>query len=157
MEKKFSGSENFASGRTCARCNARFPFHSTHPLSVLIVTPTFCFIYCCRYISADFVNHPTSDLALSLLKKHNIEHFEVYIFATTPDDGSPYRKQIQEKAHCFVDLPRDWSDSRCADAVAKCRLDVLIDFNGHTCGERLAIQALRPAPVQVRLLPALFS
>ena len=30
-----------------------------------------------RYISADFVNHPTSDLALSLLKKHNVELFEV--------------------------------------------------------------------------------
>jgi predicted O-linked N-acetylglucosamine transferase (SPINDLY family) len=77
---------------------------------------------------------------------------QVYIFATTPDDGSAYRKQIQEKAHMFVDLPRDWSDSRCADAVAKCKLDVLIDFNGHTCGERLAIQALRPAPVQVAYL-----
>ena len=101
--------------------------------------------YCGCVISVDEHVYDFSYLSINAV-------VQVYIFATTPDDGSFYRKQIEEKAHAFIDLPRDWSDSRCADAIAKCKLDVLIDFNGHTCGERLAIQALRPAPVQVAYL-----
>jgi hypothetical protein len=58
--KKASESENYASGNEQP--------HTYHEFTI---------IFSFRYISADFVNHPTSDLALSLLKKHNVELFEV--------------------------------------------------------------------------------
>ena len=57
------------------------------------VTDCFmCLLVClsvCSYVSSDYGNHPLSDLMLSVFGMHNRQHFEVFCYALTPDDGHP--------------------------------------------------------------------
>eukprot|EP00961_Rhodomonas_salina_P157837 2124735-Rhodomonas_salina.1 len=48
------------------------------------------------YISADFVDHPTADLAIATIL-HQSRRYRVYCYALTPDDGSEYRARLREE------------------------------------------------------------
>jgi len=100
------------------------------------------------YVSADFVNHPTADLMQSALLMHDQERFEVFIYSISRQDGSVYRKVLQREVSNFRVLSNQLSDRKCAEAIAQDGVHVLINLNSHTQGERNAIFAYRPAPIQ---------
>lgn len=103
------------------------------------------------YLSNDFRNHPIAHLILSLFGCHNRDKFEIFCYSHGQNDGSIYRKRIQNECDEFIDLV-DRSDGDAADRIYEDRVDILVDLMGYTQGHRLTISALRPAPVQVSFL-----
>lgn len=103
------------------------------------------------WVSYDFREHPVSQLLVELLERLDRERFEVLLYSSGPDDGTPLRRRIEAAADRFVDL-RGMSDAQAAVQVRDDGVDLLIDLAGHTRGHRLGVFAARPAPVQVAFL-----
>ncbi|MBF0160139.1 MAG: tetratricopeptide repeat protein, partial [Magnetococcales bacterium] len=100
------------------------------------------------YLSSDFRNHAVAHQTIGIFKRHNRQRFEVWAYSSGPDDGSRYRRQIEQEVDHFVDL-RQVRDQQAAQRIQQDGIDILIDLNGHTAGARLALLAYRPAPVQM--------
>lgn len=103
------------------------------------------------YLSNDFRNHPKTHLMLGLFRLHNRDEFEIFCYSDGKDDGSYYRERIQRDCDKFVDL-RSLNHADAAKRIYEDQVDILVDLNGYTGGNRLEICAHRPAPVQVRYL-----
>jgi len=103
------------------------------------------------YLSANFQNHPTSELVLGLMKRHNRQRYEVFTYSYGKNDYSTQRKEIVAVSDCFRDIS-SLSDCDAADLIYKDQVDILIDLMGYTKGTRMRICAARPVPVQVRYL-----
>jgi predicted O-linked N-acetylglucosamine transferase (SPINDLY family) len=103
------------------------------------------------YVSNDFRDHPTSYLAMGMLRHHNKYRFDIIIYDTSYDDGHAMRRQVFSKANIVKDISK-LSDAAAASVIHKDKIDVLVDLNGLTEGTRLGIFAFRPAPVQMSYL-----
>jgi len=103
------------------------------------------------YLSNDFYDHATAHLMLSLFGLHNPDEFEIFCYSYGQDDGSYYRKRIQGDCNKFVDM-HDLGHADAATCIYEDQVDILIDLKGYTTGNRLAICALRPAPIQATYL-----
>jgi protein O-GlcNAc transferase len=103
------------------------------------------------YLSDDFHDHPVAHLMLSLFGLHNRDEFEVFCYSYGPDDGSYYSKRIQQDSDRFVDV-RNLGHVDAAKCIYNDQVDILVDLKGYETGSRLAICALRPAPIQVSYL-----
>jgi len=103
------------------------------------------------YLSGNFRNHPMAHLLLGLFRSHSREHFKIICYSFGVDDGSPYRQTIAHNCDTFRDI-RDLNYRDAARAIQADDIDILVDLVGHTKGNRMAICALRPAPIQVRYL-----
>lgn len=100
------------------------------------------------YLSADFRSHATMHLIGSLFVRHNRQRVHCYAYSYGMDDQGASRKRVEIEADGFADL-RLASDRDAAARIHDDGIDILVDLKGHTAGARLAIAALRPAPVQV--------
>ena len=103
------------------------------------------------YLSADFHQHPTSQLLVELFERHDRTRFEVTAVSFGPDDGSPMRARLKQAFDHFEDV-RGRSDADVAQWLKARETDIAVDLNGHTHGARTGIFAHRPAPVQVNYL-----
>jgi predicted O-linked N-acetylglucosamine transferase (SPINDLY family) len=103
------------------------------------------------YLSADFHQHPTSQLMIELFEKHDRARFEITAIAFGPDDGSAMRKRLEKAFDRFEDV-RTLSDLDVARMLRERETDIIVDLNGHTHGARPGIFAHRPAPVAVNYL-----
>ena len=102
-------------------------------------------------LSYDFYEHPVSQLMVEVLEQLSRQQFELVLYSSGRDDGSALRQRVVNAASSFVDI-RGMSDREAAARVRADGIDVLIDLQGHTRGQRLAIFAARPAPVQAAFL-----
>jgi predicted O-linked N-acetylglucosamine transferase (SPINDLY family) len=102
-------------------------------------------------LSFDFHEHPVSQLTVEMLERLDRSRFEVHLYSTGPDDGSALRRRVVAAADRFVDL-RGTSDREAALRIREDGIDLLIDLQGQTRGQRQAILAHRAAPVQVAFL-----
>ena len=93
------------------------------------------------------------NIKIPLFGLHNRENFEVFVYSTGMDDGSPMRQRIVSDCDHFVDL-RQSSTLVAAQKIFDDEIDILVDFSGHTEGSRMEICALRPAPIQATMLSA---
>jgi protein O-GlcNAc transferase len=88
---------------------------------------------------------------LGLFELHDRNRFIVHGYSHGKDDGSFYRQKIRQDCDKFSEL-----DNLSHDEAAKCiyrdKVDILVDLMGHTRGNRLAICARRPSPIQVSYL-----
>ena len=103
------------------------------------------------YLSADFHQHPTSQLMIALFEKHDRSRFEITAIAFGPDDGGPMRARLKNAFDRFEDV-REKSDAEVAQMLRLRETDIAVDLNGHTHGARPGIFAYRPAPVAVNYL-----
>lgn len=103
------------------------------------------------YVSSDFTNHPMAHLMQSVFGMHDAREFEVYCFATSPNDGSPYRARIEAGAEHFEDVA-GWDSERLVTRLVDAGIHVLINLHGYTKGARNEIFAARPCPVQVEYM-----
>ena len=103
------------------------------------------------YLSADFHQHPTSQLLVELFERHDRTRFEVTAISFGPDDGSAMRARLKQAFDHFEDV-RGRSDAEVAQWLKARETDIAVDLNGHTHGARTGIFAHRPAPVQVNYL-----
>jgi protein O-GlcNAc transferase len=88
---------------------------------------------------------------LGLFGLHDRARFNIYGYSHGKDDGSCYRQKIRQNCDKFSELD-NFSHAEAAECIYRDKVDILVDLMGHTRGNRLAICALRPAPVQVSYL-----
>jgi len=103
------------------------------------------------YLSADFREHPVSDLALGLFEAHDRSCFRVTGISIGPNDRSDMRKRIEAAFEEFEDW-QDLGDREVASEIRARNIDILVDLTGYTGGARTGIMARRPAPLQVSYL-----
>ncbi|EPQ28914.1 uncharacterized protein PFL1_03715 [Pseudozyma flocculosa PF-1] len=103
------------------------------------------------YISSDFNNHPLAHLMQSVFGFHDLERFNVFLYATTASDSSPYRAKIEREAQHFVDVS-SWSHQQIVERVIADNIHVLMNLNGYTKGARNEVFAARPCPVQMQFM-----
>lgn len=103
------------------------------------------------YISSSFRNFPTGHLTQDLYALHDRKRFEIFVYSYGLDDESIYRTKIQQGCDHFIDI-KDYSIEQACQKIYSDKIDILIDLMGRTFGARLEINALRPAPINVRYL-----
>ena len=103
------------------------------------------------YLSADFHDHPTSQLAVQLFEFHDRDRFETYAFSCGIDDGSAIRQRIKRAFDHFIDA-RELSAVEAAEKIGSLEIDVLVDLSGYTMNSRLDILSHRPAAIQAHYL-----
>ncbi|PWN50290.1 hypothetical protein IE53DRAFT_369041 [Violaceomyces palustris] len=103
------------------------------------------------YISSDFNNHPLAHLMQSVFGFHDLSRFNVFLYATTPSDGSPYREKIEREAQHFIDVS-SWSNQVIIERILHDNIHILMNLNGYTKGARNEVFAARPCPVQMEFM-----
>lgn len=103
------------------------------------------------YLSADFHEHATAQLAAGLFERHDRARFELIAISYGPDDGSAMRARLGRAFDRFIDV-RGRRDEDAARELRALEVDIAVDLKGHTAGARPAILAHRPAPVQASYL-----
>jgi predicted O-linked N-acetylglucosamine transferase (SPINDLY family) len=103
------------------------------------------------YVSSDFCLHPVSMLMVELFELHDREHFEVFGYCWTPEDGSALRQRVIKAMDQFHRIG-GLSDLAAAQLMRAHEIDVLIDLQGQTSGARANLLAYRPAPIQITYL-----
>jgi predicted O-linked N-acetylglucosamine transferase (SPINDLY family) len=102
------------------------------------------------YVSGDFLNHAVSNFILPILKNHDREHFDIFIFYNQKNIWEKYLdlKLHQLHQHCIFNL----STQESADLVHSFEIDILFDLNGYTESGRLDMFSLNPSPIQISYL-----
>jgi predicted O-linked N-acetylglucosamine transferase (SPINDLY family) len=103
------------------------------------------------YLSADFRNHPMAQLITRLIEVHNRERFEIKGISYGVDDRSPMRTRLAVAFDQFHDV-REATDVEIAILLRNAEVDIAVDLQGYTMGNRPEILSRRPAPVQVSYL-----
>jgi predicted O-linked N-acetylglucosamine transferase (SPINDLY family) len=99
------------------------------------------------YVSSDFINHSAALTFMPMLRHHDHRQFEIIAYScSTLHDV--ITDQCQALVDVWVDASR-LSDDDLADRIQRDQVDVLVDLSGHSGGNRLAVFARKPAPVQV--------
>lgn len=99
------------------------------------------------YVSPDFRQHVCSLFIEPLLKNHQHDEFEIFAYSAVRREDEVterYKSYVDHWRHC-VGL----DDEKMAEMIRADRIDILVDLAGHTANNRLAVFALKPAPVQV--------
>ena len=100
------------------------------------------------YLSGDFHDHPMAYMFAPLFETHDRGRFETFAFSYGPDDRGPMRSRLRAAFDHFCDL-RGKSDRDAAEEIRGRGIDLLVDLAGYTAGNRAAILAHRPAPLQI--------
>jgi protein O-GlcNAc transferase len=98
------------------------------------------------YVSGDFREHVLGRYSEAFITAHDRGQFEVFCYANvqSPDERT---RRIQAAADHWRSLV-GVSDEEAAEQIRQDRIDLLIDLAGLTRGNRLAIFARKPAPIQ---------
>ena len=103
------------------------------------------------YLSSDYRDHATAWLINGLFRHHDLTRVELFAYCCGWDDGSAMRKQVLSRFE-HVHSVSAISDAAAAQKIRDDQIDVLVDLNGPTRGNRLGILAQRAAPVQISYL-----
>ncbi len=103
------------------------------------------------YISADMRNHPVGWLLPELIESHDRTTFKVFGYRTRSTDDSEIAKRLDRAFDSVSDLS-SLSTRQAAQQIADDEIDILIDLQGHTQDDSIAILARRPAAIQVSYL-----
>jgi len=102
------------------------------------------------YVSPDFRNHSVARFLLPLFENHDKQQVEVFAYAQGRTTDAMTERLLHRADHRrnLTAL----TDDQAADMIRKDRIDILVDLAQHTHGNRLAVFARKPAPVQVAWL-----
>lgn len=103
------------------------------------------------YVSADFREHPVSELLVGVLEQHDRQRFEVIGISLQSGSGGRFEQRVRGAFDRCIDV-REHSDQAVAQLMRELRVDIAIDLMGYTQGVRAGIYAYRAAPVQVTWL-----
>ena len=96
------------------------------------------------YVSSDFTNHAVSNFVLPILKNHNRNQYEIYLYSNLIYDSPLYQRlSLPIKNICNI------SGLEVAKIIYNDQIDILIDLGGHTASNRLDVFSYNPAPIQV--------
>ena len=103
------------------------------------------------YLSECFRTHSVGFLAWGLLKYHNRQQFDIYLYSLRDNAYDPqqqaYKNEFGERFHqeCL-------SMVEMADKINQDEIDILVDLDSLTSYGSCAILAFKPAPIQVSWL-----
>lgn len=103
------------------------------------------------YLGEPLRNHARAFLLTGVLEHHDRDRFEVFAYATGPDDRSAARQRIEAAVDGFRSC-HGAGDTALATTIRADRLDLLVATDGWHHGNRMAALAGRLAPVQVSYL-----
>lgn len=103
------------------------------------------------YLSADFHQHATAQLAAGLFEHHDRSRFEVTAISVGPNDHSDMRRRIEAAFERFVEA-KPLGEDQIVEMIRALEVDILVDLKGFTQDARTGILARRPAPIQVNYL-----
>jgi protein O-GlcNAc transferase len=99
------------------------------------------------YVSADFRDHVVGRNILPLLRNHDRSQFHIACYSNSVRDDK-LTAQFQACAdqwHSIAQLSAD----RVAALIRQDQIDILVDLALHMSGNRLAVFAQKPAPIQI--------
>lgn len=99
------------------------------------------------YVSADFRSHSVAYFIDPFWSKIDRAHYKTYVYDNFPGAPDEVARRLQRLADAWRRIA-DLSDDDVARLVREDGIDVLVDVSGHTGGNRLAVFARKPAPVQ---------
>ncbi|MGQ0512282.1 MAG: O-linked N-acetylglucosamine transferase, SPINDLY family protein [Betaproteobacteria bacterium] len=102
------------------------------------------------YLSPDYYAHVVACFLLPIVARHDRARFEVFCYYTR-DVNDAVTDGLRGLADRWADCAGR-TDAEIAARIRSDRIDILVDLAGHTAHQRLAVLALRPAPVQVTYL-----
>ena len=103
------------------------------------------------YLSADFHEHATAQLAAGLFEAHDRASFEVFGISFGPSDASELRSRLIRGFDHFVDV-RGQPDDTVLNRLRQLEIHIAVDLKGFTEHARPSLLARRVAPVQVAYL-----
>tara|TARA_Y100000591_G_C21812515_1_gene688744 strand:+ start:147 stop:1820 length:1674 start_codon:yes stop_codon:yes gene_type:complete len=104
------------------------------------------------FLSADFKIHSVSHFLIDLLKKIDKSKFQIYLISnlkTTDQDN--VSQDLKKLVYKWLDV-HDFSDDNLTASLRSLKLDVLIDLNGFTNGNRFEVLIRRCAKIQIEWL-----
>ena len=103
------------------------------------------------YFSADFRNHPMSQLMAGIFESHDRNKFELFGFSLAHIVHDEMRDRIVACFDHFVEVGAQ-SDQDVAQMCKALKIDIAVDLMGFTQGSRTGIFYYRCAPVQINFL-----
>jgi predicted O-linked N-acetylglucosamine transferase (SPINDLY family) len=103
------------------------------------------------YVCGEFRTHAVLYLLAGLFEAHDRDKFEITAFDNGGGDGGALRARFEKAVDRIIDITR-LSDSEAAARIAAEEIDILVDLNGYSGGQRLGVFARRPGRVQVSYL-----
>ena len=102
------------------------------------------------YVSANLREHPLCFFLEPILAAHDHKSFEIYCYDALmkPDSVTERLKGYADMWRSLVDL----ADPQAVELIRRDEIDILVDLDGHTGGNRLPVFAQKPAPIQVSYL-----
>jgi protein O-GlcNAc transferase len=119
-----------------AQATAKFPRPAERPARLRI-----------GYVSSDLRKHSVAFFVEPLLAHHDAGRYEITCYSTN-NEADTTTKRLQGLTHRWRDVA-DVDDNDLCKQIAADGIDILVDLNGHTSGNRLTVFARRAAPVQV--------
>lgn len=103
------------------------------------------------FVSADFRNHAVAQFVIPFFENlKNHEEITTYAYVNHgARDGATLA--IEKNMHVWRPVV-GWSDDELAEKIREDQIDILVDVSGHTAGNRLAVFARHPAPLQITWL-----
>jgi predicted O-linked N-acetylglucosamine transferase (SPINDLY family) len=83
----------------------------------------------------------------SIFELHDRSQFQVVGFSLRRNDGSEWRRRIEQGCDQFFDIPDGTSTADLADFIYSKNIHILFNLNGWTSGHRTDVFVLRPAPI----------
>ncbi len=99
------------------------------------------------YVSPDLGNHPIGHFMRGVLTHHDRSEFHVTVYSERAMEDALSRS-LRDSADTWVKTV-GLSDTAMAARIRDDRIDILVDLAGHTAGNRLAVFAAKPAPLQL--------
>lgn len=99
------------------------------------------------YLSADFREHPLAYFLWAFLCGRDRSAFRLYGYSAGGSDDW-MTQRIRGEMDVWRDISRS-SDEVAARQIRQDEIDILFDFSGHTCNNRLPILAYHPATIQI--------
>lgn len=99
------------------------------------------------FVSADLRDHPVMLFVEPVWRSLDKKRFSIFAYSNYPreDDKSVILKRYAEGWRNVSGL----SDQSLAKMIREDGIDILVDLSGHTAGNRLAVFAMKPAPLQI--------
>ncbi|WP_416687864.1 tetratricopeptide repeat protein [Candidatus Pseudothioglobus sp. Uisw_041] len=103
------------------------------------------------YFSADFREHPVSDLSAELYELHDRSQFEIYAFSFGPNTLDEMNLRIKAGVDNFYDVQM-MSDKDIVTLSRSLEIDIAIDLGGFSANNRARIFSMYLAPIQAGYL-----
>ena len=103
------------------------------------------------YFSADFHEHPVSQLMKGVFEKHDLKKFELYAFSFGSKKEDNMKKKLKTIFENFIEI-HEMSDLEAAKLSQSLKIDIAIDLTCHTKNSRMGIFAHQPAPIKINYL-----